>query len=423
MPATAIRPDGTGRHYYGWRIVVLCAVALGLSAPGQTAGVSVFIDPMMADLDISRTTLSTAYLVGTLAGAGSMPGFGTFLDRRGVRLAMTLVAGSFALVLAAMAGVRGVVTLTLGFVGIRMLGQGALSLYATTAVSHWFDRRRGRAVGLTAAGGQALMTVAPLSLAAVILAVGWRQAWLVAAAVVAVVGIGIAWFGMRDGPAAIGQFVDGRPPTVDDPTPVAWGVTRTEAMRSLMFWAISGGVIATGLIGTALAFHQVSVLGEQGLTPIEAAANFVPQTIAGLVATLGTGVLVDRVRPRIVLAASMASLAGAILVLPLVSPGFTAALYGAALGAAGGSARSLEAAALPRLFGTLHLGSIRGVVMSVTVVGTAIAPVMLSLGFAASGSYQPVLNALLVLPATVVITGLIADRPDGARTSAAGTAN
>jgi hypothetical protein len=86
-------------------------------------------------------------------------------------------------------------------------------------------------------------------------------------------------------------------------------------------------------------------------------------------------------------------------------------LFGAALGAAGGSARALEAAALPRFFGTLYLGSIRGTVMALTVVGTAIGPLVLALGHAASGSYVPALRWLLVLPGIVAVLGITADAP------------
>lgn len=416
---TTTRPAGTGIRFYGWRIVAMCAVTLGLTAPGQTAGVSVFIDPMMAGLDLTRSQLSGAYLVGTLAGAATMPAFGRLIDRRGVRFTMTVVAVAFTAVLGAMAGVGGLLTLTVGFVGIRMLGQGALTMTSTTAVAFWFDRYRGRVMGVTAAAGQGIMTIAPVSLAAVVTAFGWRTAWLVAAAVVGTVTLAIARFGMHDSPGAIGQQIDGVAHDDARPATPAAGATRGEAVRTRMFWALTGGVVATGLIGTGLSFHQISILGARGLTTLEAAANFVPQTLAGVVATLGTGALVDRVRPRFVLAGSMAILSTAILLLPAVSPGLTAMTYGAALGAAGGSARALEAAALPRFFGTHHLGAIRGVVMASMVIGTALGPIALALGQSVAGSYLPVLRGLLVLPVAVVVLGLTADTPAPTQAEAA----
>ena len=61
------------KGFYGWRIVVFSAIALALTGPGQTFGVSVFVDPMIDELGISRTQMSTAYLIGTLAGAVALP--------------------------------------------------------------------------------------------------------------------------------------------------------------------------------------------------------------------------------------------------------------------------------------------------------------------------------------------------------------
>jgi sugar phosphate permease len=408
-----LRPvaPGTGRRYYGWRMVLYAALALGATAPGQTAGVSVFVDPMIASLELTRSQLSTAYLVGTLAGAVSMPWFGQVIDRRGVRASLTVVGALFGLALAAMSGVVGLLTLMAGFVGIRMFGQGALGLVATTSVAYWFDLRRGTALGVTSALGQAILSIAPLALGVVVAARGWRASWVVAAVVVTGATLAVARFGIRDRPQDVGQRIDGVAPDSIDDAPPRWGVPRREAMRTLMFWAITGGVVTTGLIGTGLAFHQISVLGEQGLTSIEAAANFIPQTVAGLLATLVTGTLVDRIRPRTLIIVSMLLMASAVLILPGVSPGWTAAAYGAAIGAAGGSARALEAAAFPRFFGTGHLGAIRGVVKAAAVAGTAFGPILLAVGHDLTGSYLPVLRLSLVLPAAVILLALLAPIP------------
>lgn len=94
-----------------------------LTAPGQTAGVSAFVDPVRAELGISRTALSTAYLIGTLTGAAAMPLVGRALDRFGVRRVMAVVGLVFAAALLLLSVVQGLLGLTAGFVGIRMAGQ------------------------------------------------------------------------------------------------------------------------------------------------------------------------------------------------------------------------------------------------------------------------------------------------------------
>jgi MFS family permease len=400
-------------RFSGWRIVVFAAIALGLTGPGQTAGVSVFVDPMMASLDLTRSQVSMAYLVGTLGGAVAMPRLGKLIDDRGTRVAMAVVGGLFAVVLAGMAGVTGIMTLTVGFVGIRMLGQGGLSLVSTTSVAPWFDRRRGLAIGVTTAIGSGIIALVPVGSEALISQTGWRVAWLVLSALILLTVVPIATFGLIDRPEQVRQRADGDPePHPDDPPIVVAGsFTRSQALRTPIFWVVAGAVATTGMIGTGLAFHQISLLGEQGLTPTQAAGNFIPQTVAALTTTIGVGALIDKLAPRWVLLGSMLLLAGAMVGVPFVAPGWSAIAYGVAVGAAGSSARALEAASFPRIFGLASLGRIRGVVTAISVASTAFGPLALSVGYDLTGSYRQVLLLLLVVPASVAVAGFLVAVP------------
>lgn len=417
-------------EFSGWRIVAIASVVLGMSGPGQTIGVSVFVDPMIQTLELTRSQVSGAYLVGTLTGAVAQPRIGRFIDDLGARVTMLAVGGVFGVVLAAMAGVTGLITLVIGFTGIRMLGQGGLTLVATTSVAPWFERRRGTAVGVTTAAGSAMFSLVPFVAAFVIDRLGWRVAWLAMGALVWLVVLPLALRGMIDHPVHVGQIADGhRTPTSRRGGAHAHGpleavptgrrasgatepaFTRAQAMRTSMFWAIASAAATTALIATGLAFHQIDLLGEQGLTPIEAAANFVPQMLAALGATLLVGAMVDRFAPRWVLLASMGLLAGAMLAVPHVTPGGRAVAYGIAVGAAGAAARRLEAAAFPKLFGIRHLGSIRGVVTAVAVAASAFGPLALAIGHDLTGSYVPVLHVLLVLPIATSALAVVAPMP------------
>jgi hypothetical protein len=82
-----------------------------------------------------------------------------------------------------------------------------------------------------------------------------------------------------------------------------------------------------------------------------------------------------------------------------------------AIGASGAAARSLEAGAVPRLYGLRHLGAIRGVVSALGGASTALGPLAISLGRDVSGSYVPVLRWLVLIPATVALLGLLAPSP------------
>lgn len=68
-------------RFYGWRVVGMASIVAAVTAPEQTAGVSVFTDHLIRDLGVSRTLISTSYLIGTLGGALALPLVGRALDR------------------------------------------------------------------------------------------------------------------------------------------------------------------------------------------------------------------------------------------------------------------------------------------------------------------------------------------------------
>ncbi|WP_214371374.1 hypothetical protein [Pseudonocardia sp. H11422] len=112
-----------GQRWADARVTTTGAIAYALTAPGQTAAISVFIDPMIADLQVSRAAMSTAYLIGTLAGAGAMPFVGRALDRFGARRVLLAVGALFGAVLVGLSAVAGIVGLSERF-GTR--GRGVL---------------------------------------------------------------------------------------------------------------------------------------------------------------------------------------------------------------------------------------------------------------------------------------------------------
>ncbi len=409
------RPRALGADgFYGWRIVALAGFALGATAPGQTIGISVFVDHLIIDLDITRSTLSTAYLVGTLGGAVALPVVGRALDRWGIRLVMTLVAAAFGVALLGASAVVGPVSLMLAFVALRMLGQGSLTLTATTAVAFWFERRRGTAVGISTAAGQGLMSLAPVVLAATIAAIGWRSAWMAAGAVMLVVLVPSVGVLMRDRPADLGQAPDGdhRDRGAATGSSPGWGLSRGEALRTGAFWTVTATVATSAMIGTGVTFHQISLLGDRGFTATEAAAVFVPLTVAGIAATFALGWLADRVRARTVLVIAMLALSGGMVVVQHVTPGPGVLVYAALLGTSAGAVRTIEGAVIPALFGTRHLGAIRGAVMTIMVAATAFGPLALSLGLDHLGGYSSALNLLLVLPVAAITAAAVTSRPE-----------
>ena len=386
--------------------MALATITLGLTGPGQTIGVSVFIDHFADSLDLSKNAISAGYAIGTLCGSLTLPTVGRLIDRHGVRKAMTTIGALFALGLTYMSGVQGLITLTIGFFFIRMLGQGSLSLASTVAISRWFDRRRGLALGIAMTVSSALMALVPVALSFTIDEVGWRTAWLVAAGTIALVVVPISWFGIIDRPAAVGQFPDGEPPEDDTEVGEEWGVDRATAIRTRAFWILA---LATGLASmlvTALNFHQIALLGESGFSETEAAIMFLPQVLGTSVGSPGMGLALDRLGTRYAPAATLVMLAGSLTLAGWVSTTAGVVLYAVWLGLQSGMVRTLGAALLPAWFGTRNLGAIQGTMTFVGVLASAAGPIAFSLTQSATDSFRTSATLWAIVPLVAMLFAL-----------------
>ncbi|MGI9621449.1 MAG: MFS transporter [Acidimicrobiales bacterium] len=407
-PAAATTRDVA---FKGWSMVLWCTIVRGVTAPGQTIGVSAFIDPMKDSLGLSRSAIATAYLIGTLAGAFALPRIGRWVDRVGISHSMTIVGTLFACVVALTGSVQGIVMLTLAFVGLRTLGQGSLTLIAATGVVLWFDRRRGFALAISAAVGISMLSFAPLLFSSLIDGVGWRWAWVILGFGVAMVVLPIAKFAIIDRPEDIGQVPDGVTPPGTADSSVRRSYNLAQALRTPAFWTLGAlTALMSGLI-TGLTFHNTDIMGSQGLTESEAAAVFIPQMVGSVTSGLTVGWLADRIAPRILMTfGGMAAVAGVILA-TTASPGTAAMVYGFVSGLAIGSISALGGALYPRWYGTAHVGAIKGAALSIGVASSALGPLVLAVGNDLADSYEPVLMWSAVVSLVVTVLALLGPMP------------
>ena len=395
------------RSFYGWRILGLAIITGGLTGPGQTIGVSVFVDQFISDFGMSRSEVSTAYLIGTLIAALGLPLLGRRVDRVGVRRAMTVIGVAFGVALVGMAGVQGFVTLAIGFVAIRLLGQGSLMLVSTVAVTLWFEKRRGTVLGIFTTGTAIVMALVPVGLSLIIEGYGWRVAWLTSAVMIWLVVVPIARFGMIDRPSDVGQVPDGPNPKKMKPSKEQTTVsaTRSEALRTNRFWSLIAASATVGMLVTALNFHQISLLADAGLTATEAAVMFLPQVIGAAAAGLLFGYLSDRLTGRELIPMAMGLLIISLVLAASLTPGVAVVLYAVSLGAAGGAIRSVSATLLPRWFGVRHIGEIQGTASFIDVASTAVGPVVFALARDATGGYSGAATWFIIMP---LVAGIVA---------------
>ena len=216
---------------------------------------------------------------------------------------------------------------------------------------------------------------------------------------------------MEDRPDSIGQQPDGLPSHAQDVGNAIDHYTVKEATTTNAFWVLTGVMVVSSALITGVTFHHFALMEAAGLTTGEAAAVFVPQMVGTVAAGFIWAWLTDRVSARLLLISCQASLLGAHLSYVWVSPGIGAAIYSLLLGANGGSIRALASALYPKWFGTENIGAIRGLATAFGVGASAIGPLIVALGFRATGDYVSLNYFLALVPGVAIFASFLLRAP------------
>ena len=256
-------------------------------------------------------------------------------------------------------------------------------------VSNWFQAKRGRAMGYAYLGLGLGGVAAPVLAAHLIGWVGWRGAFIVTGALIAVVLFPVAQWLTRSAPAEMGQVPDGTRPT-RAPGSVGQAPSRElgAAVRTANFWLLlAGSTLTIGAIGTVIQ-QFVLFLRDAGYTTVEAAHVSSGLLFTGLVGRVAVGYLVDRYNKKNVMALFYLVLA---LAIPLLfAAGRPAALWAFALvfGFAMGADYLLIPLVTAECFGLAALGKLLSLIIMADSLGQFFGPVLAGKIFEATHSYN-----------------------------------
>lgn len=374
-----------------------------MTTPGQTVGVSAFIDSIIDDLDVSRSAVALMYAIGTLTGSFLLTFVGRFIDRKGPRYAVIIIASFFAIACVWMGFVDSPITLAIGFVLIRSLGQGSLSLVSLNVIHIWFVKRRSLAVGISSIGFAIGTILFPPLIEFLISRFDWRSAYMIMGGLVALTILPIGALFFRERPEVYGLQPDGKQESTPTYVLEENNLTLTQAIRTLIFWLFSGGDFLVAAFATGLLFHHYSIMAEVGLNRELATIIFLPLGIVSVGSNLLTGWLLSRMEPRWLLSIVLMLLAASLAMATQTINLYSILIYGCLLGLMQGMKGVLSNSVYAHYFGRLHIGTIQGFVVTISVAGTALGPYIFAFGLDKFGSYKPILLISAIAPLALAI--------------------
>src|SRR5688572_20774448 len=370
--------------YYGWVNVFMAALAMVGTLPGRTQGLGLITEPLLADLQIDRVLYARMNLWATLIGALFCLGVGKLIDRFGSRIVLTVVTLALATVVLLMSGASSVMAIAILITLTRGFGQSALSVVSITIVGKWFVRRLNLAMAVyTVVLSVGFMMAFPL-IGAMVIRNGWRTTWW---------AIGLALlFGLaplsvllvRKSPEACLLENDGE--VVQDRDAAA-GFTLWQALSTPSFWVFGIASAVYGLIASGIALFNESILAERGFDATTYHRSLVIVALTALAGNFLGGWLTSRWTMNRLLALAMLLLAGSLLSLPHVKTETHVAAYALVMGLAGGFVIVIFFSFWSYAYGRAHLGKIQGAAQALTVIASALGPLLLAECVTRTGSY------------------------------------
>ena len=397
------------RYFHGWNVVAATFVMALFSFGLGFSGIAVYVAALQERHGWSATVVSAPVTVYYVAGALLTTAIAGVYARLGPRAVVAGGTVAMAAGLVALGAVERPWQLYPIFL-LMAVGWGATSGAAINIIlAPWFQRRRGLAVSLAFTGATLGGVVVAPALLLLIEAVGFARALATAApallGVVLVVAIGL----MRRDPGELGLGPDGDP----GPPPATRRAADGEAgwcrraLRTRRFWSVSApfalGLAAQVGVLTHLVTLVTPALGAGG------AARAVSTTMtAALLGRLVTGVVVDRLKPRRVTAATLAVQIGGLALLGSQSSAAAAYAGCVLFGLGVGNLTTLPSLVLGAEWPREHFSGLVSLVVGINQLTFAFGPSLVGVVRDWTGGYGPALAAcatLQALAATIILLG------------------
>ncbi|WP_205452072.1 MFS transporter [Sphingobium estronivorans] len=373
-------------------VAALIGVACGAS-PLPFNVLPLVMGPVSAEFEWDFAATSAGVTVFGIIAALLAPFYGALSDRFGVRPVVLwslflfgIVFGSFYFLPASKIGYL-FFWAVLGAIGI-----GSTPVTWSRAISMWFNRHRGLALGIMLLGTSLAAMVVPQIAQKAIAAGGWRMAFPVVALLPLLVAIPIAFLWFRE------PRPDERPEGVADASGTIFGIPLKQAMGSHRFWILFTSILLTAFAYGGAHIHIAQIVGLHGFSAEVAASVLGVVAIGILVGRLLVGYMFDRFwAPGVAFPALLLPAAACWLLMGTDATLSHVIVGGFLLGFAAGTESDIIAYLASKYFGMAHYGRIYGVLYMPFAIGSAISPIVYGMVRDRTGSYDLILAVAMAM--------------------------
>ena len=383
------------------KVIVFGFIFTFFSSFGQSFFLGIFNTSIRETLSITHGQFGSIYASATLCSSLLLIWVGKKIDdinifRFAIYVTLLLSFSCFFF-----SKISSIVFLFIAIFLMRFSGQGMMSHTATTTVSRYFTKSRGRALSICWFGLSSAEFILPVLMVFLLSLTTWQNIWTVIALLILIFLPIASFFLVRTVKLDTRESTEGE--EFKEENIKQW--KRIEVIKDYKFYIVSMNMLAMPWIATGVFVYQSFITESKNWGPFVIAQSFMSYSVFSVITLLISGFLIDKFTSRKLLIFMNIPLFLSTFVIIYFDAQFTAFIFLGLIGISNGLANVLGSSTWAEVYGVKHIGSIKALTTALmvfsTALGTALFGILIDIGF--SIEKIAIISALYILISFVLL--------------------
>jgi predicted MFS family arabinose efflux permease len=385
-----------------FKVILFGFIFTFFSSFGQSYFLGLFNSSIRETLSITHGQFGTIYASATLCSSLLLIWVGKKIDDVNIFKFAFLVIILLSFACFFFSKISSVLLLFVAIFLMRFSGQGLMSHTASTTISRYFTKTRGKALSISWFGLSSAEFIMPVLMVYLLTIISWQNLWVIFSITVLIFLPIISFLLIKNLNLDSRESKD---ENIKDEEIKQW--KRIEVIKDYRFYIISLNMLAMPWIFTGFAVFQSFVQTSKGWGPYTIAQSFMSYSIFSVLTLFLSGYLIDKFTSRKLLIFMNIPLLLSAIVLFFFETPIIAFVFLGLVGISNGFSNILGSSTWAELYGVKHIGSIKALTTALmvfaTAFGTALYGFLIDIGFtieeivAVSGTYISISLILLFL--------------------------
>ncbi len=351
------------------KIIIFGFIFTFFSSFGQSFFLGLFNPSIRNDLNISHGQFGSIYAIATICSSLTLIWFGKKIDEYKLfnysMIVVTLLFFSsffFSLI-------NNIYLLIVGIFLMRFSGQGLMSHTSSTAVSRYFNKRRGKALSTIWFGLSSAEFILPMLIIFLLSFLSWQIIWQFISLGILIILPAIIFLTVKDITFDSREKMNSEEKKFLDKNIKHW--KRFEVIRDFKFYIISLNMLAMPWIVTGIFVYQSFISDSKNWDSYIIPKSFMAYSVASIITLIASGFLVDKFTSRKLIKFINIPLLIGLIFLYLFNQSVYAYIFFTLVGISNGLANVLGSSTWAEIYGVKFIGGIKALTTALMVFSTA----------------------------------------------------